>query len=119
MVQGRKIQRVRKNPLIDLARINDIGGLESPDIRRILGAFIEDLPGYLFLIERQKQDKKSVALLATLHKLAGASRTCGFTGIDRAISAWNPLANPFSTRLHQNLRKVIEASVVDWHAMAD
>ena len=118
-MKSSSVQRVRKSPLIDMGRIDDIGGLENPDIRRILGAFIEDLPGYLLLIERQAADKKSATLLVTLHKLAGASRTCGFSGIDRAVSAWIMLPNPFNGRLLQNLRAVVEASVVDWHEMVD
>lgn len=104
--------------MIDLERIEEIGGLESPDIRRILEAFIEDLRGYMSLIERLKVEKSSEALLATLHKLAGASRTCGFTGIDRAVSAWDTRANPFNAKLHLNLFAVIEASLVDWRAIA-
>jgi hypothetical protein len=111
------VQHTRKGPLIDMARINDIGGLEDPDIRRILGNFIEDLPGYLSLIELQVADKKSSTLLTTLHKLAGASRTCGFSGIDRAVSAWIALSKPFNARPLPNLRAVVEASVVDWHAL--
>lgn len=118
-MQGSSLQHTRKSPLIDMARINDIGGLENPDIRRILGNFIEDLPGYLSLIELQAADRKSGALLTTLHKLAGASRTCGFIGIDRAVSAWIALPNPFNVRLLPNLRAVVEASVVDWNATAD
>jgi len=112
------IQRVRKQPLIDLGRIQDIGGLESPDIRRILGSFIEDLAGYLFRIDRLKAEKDAGALVATLHKLDGASRTCGFTGINRAITAWDTLANPFNTRLHLNLRSVVEASIEEWSSIA-
>ncbi len=92
--------------------------MQSPDILRILGTFIEDLSGYLFRIERLKAEKNADALVATLHKLDGASRTCGFTGINRAITAWDTLANPFNTRLHTNLRSVVEASIEEWISIA-
>jgi HPt (histidine-containing phosphotransfer) domain-containing protein len=107
-----------KRSLIDEERISEIGGLENPDIRRILTSFTSDLIGYLHLIDQQRQEKGTEELLATLHKLAGASRTCGFSGISRAVDAWTGSAKPFSPKLHADLRTVIEASIEEWHNLA-
>lgn len=111
------LQRVRKVPLIDLERINEIGGLDNPDIRRILNSFILDLNGYLLLIDRLREERCDLEMLATLHKLAGSARTCGFAGINRAIASWDTLANPYKTSLHLNLRSIVEASIDEWHRL--
>lgn len=112
-----KVQMKRTNPLIDLERISEIGGLENPDIRRILCAFIEDLPGYLALIERLRNERDTVEMLAVLHKLSGSSRTCGFTGISRAIESWKTLADPNRVNLHTNLKLTVAASIEEWNAL--
>lgn len=111
------LQRVRKVPLIDIDRINDIGGLDNPDVRRILGAFILDLKGHLVLVERLREERRDVEMLATLHKLAGAARTCGFVGINQAIASWDTLANPYRASLHTNLQAIVEASIEEWQIL--
>ncbi len=111
------IPRVRRIPLIDIERINEIGGLDSPDIRRILSSFIEDLPGYLLLIDRLREERRAEEMLSTLHKLAGSARTCGFSGINRAVASWDTLANPYKPSLHSNLRMTVEASIEEWYGL--
>lgn len=107
----------RKPSLIDIERVNEIGGLDSPDICRILDAFIFDLNGYLPLIERLRDEQGTLELLATLHKLAGSARTCGFTGIDRAAALWDHSNDPFKASLYSNLRKAIETSTEEWQKL--
>jgi HPt (histidine-containing phosphotransfer) domain-containing protein len=107
----------RKPSLIDIERVNAIGGLDSPDICRILDAFISDLGGYLPLIERLREEESTLELLATLHKLAGSARTCGFAGIDRAAALWDNSNNPYKASLYSNLRKTIETSTEEWQKM--
>lgn len=112
-----QLQRVRKVPLIDVDRINEIGGLDNPDILRILNSFILDLPGYLLLIDRLREERSEGEMLATLHKLAGSARTCGFTGINQAVASWDTLANPYKPKLHSNLHAIVEASIEEWQKL--
>lgn len=107
----------RKLPLIDIERVNEIGSLDNPDICRILDAFIFDLNGYLLLIERLRDEQSTVELLATLHKLAGSARTCGFAGIDRAAAWWDHSNDPYKASLYSNLRKTIETSTEEWQKL--
>jgi len=116
-MRASKPGKARKPALIDKARINEIGGLENPDIRRILESFTNDLIGYLHLIDQQREEKSGDELLSTLHKLAGASRTCGFTGISRVLDGWTGHAKLFNSKLHADLRTVIEASIDEWQSM--
>lgn len=111
------MQRISRVPLIDTERIAEIGGLQNPDIRRILSSFIDDLAGYLLLIDRLREEQCAAEMLATLHKLAGSARTCGFTGINRAVASWDTTANPYRPSLHTNLRMAVEASVVEWQRL--
>jgi HPt (histidine-containing phosphotransfer) domain-containing protein len=113
------VQRITRAPLIDLERINEIGGLDNPDIRRILSSFIDDLAGYLLLIERLREEKRASEMLLTLHKLAGSARTCGFIGINHAVGCWENLANPYKPSLHSNLRSTVEASIEVWQTLVD
>jgi HPt (histidine-containing phosphotransfer) domain-containing protein len=110
----RSVSSPRKRNLFDAERINEIGGLGNPEIRRILDSFTGELSGYMHLIDQQREEKRTSELLVTLHKLAGASRTCGFAGISRAVDAWAGASNPLSSKLHADLRAVIEASIHEW-----
>lgn len=104
--------------LIDKTRIEEIGGLESPDIRRILNEFTIDLVGFMHLIEQEWKEEKVGELLATLHKLNGASRTCGFTGVGRAADLLIASSQPLDSKLHAELQAVIEKSIKEWQIMA-
>lgn len=112
-----KTLRSRERSLIDHDRIEEIGGLENPDIRRILDSFTRDLTGYLYLMDQQRAEENAVALLATLHKLAGASRTCGFSGISRVVDAWMASPKLLSSNFHTDLQSTIEASIAEWRCL--
>lgn len=111
------MQRIRKSALIDVERINEIGGLDNPDIVRILEAFVLDLKVHLLLIERLRLERCDVQMMETLHKLAGSARSCGFVGINRAIAAWETFANPYKSSLHSNLHSIVEASIEEWRTL--
>jgi HPt (histidine-containing phosphotransfer) domain-containing protein len=107
----------RKRLLIDEDRLEEIGGLGNPEICLILDSFTRELTGYLHLIEQQQAEKSTAELLVTLHKLSGASRTCGFSGISRAVDAFTGAPKPLNSKLHADLRTVIEASIEEWHSL--
>jgi len=115
------LDRKRKSPgtsrLIDEGRIEEIGGLEDPEIRRILDEFTSELVGYMHLIEMQCKEQRNAELRVTLHKLDGASRTCGFGGISRAVDALKECPEPFDAKLNAKLQLVIKASLEEWRMM--
>ena len=108
---------MNKVSLINMERINAIGGLDNPDIRRIISSFAEDLSGYMLLLDRQREEKCGVEILATLHKLSGSARTCGFTGISHAVEIWGSSANPYDKCLYLDLCNTINASIEEWQAL--
>jgi HPt (histidine-containing phosphotransfer) domain-containing protein len=107
----------RASRLIDGERIEEIGGLENPEIRSILNAFTSELVGYMHLIEMQRKQQRRAELRATLHKLDGASRTCGFSGISQAVEALKECPEPFDAKLHAKLQQAIKASLAEWHSL--
>jgi HPt (histidine-containing phosphotransfer) domain-containing protein len=106
-----------KSDLIDQERIQEFGGVESPEVRGILDSFTTDLVAYMHLIDQQREEECGKELSGTLHKLAGASRTCGFVGISRAVDAWTDADLLFNLKLHRELQAVIEASIAEWRSM--
>jgi 8-oxo-dGTP pyrophosphatase MutT (NUDIX family) len=116
MPAGKK-QGVGERPLIDKRRIEEIGGLETPEIRQILDAFAGELVGYMHLIEMQRKEGLHAELRVTLHKLDGASRTCGFIGIGRAVEAVKGSPEPFDATLHADLQAAIRESLEEWRVM--
>jgi HPt (histidine-containing phosphotransfer) domain-containing protein len=106
-----------KSDLIDRERMQEFGGVESPEVRSILDSFTTELVAYMHLIDQQREEGCGKELLGTLHKLAGASRTCGFVGISRAVDAWTDADLVFNLELHRELQAVIETSIAEWRSM--
>ena len=103
--------------LIATKRIEAIGGLKNSEVQRILGDFVAELPGYVFLLESHRKQQNHRDLSDTLHRLKGAARTCGFIAIAKAAGDWHDAAEPFESRLLANLRSSIDASISEWSAL--
>ena len=99
---------------IEKKRIEDIGGIENAEVKRILDNFVSELSGYLFLLDELRAQKDGHALLETLHKLKGSSITCGFTRISQAVIQWEKAPEPFRKKLHSHLKTAVEASALEW-----
>jgi HPt (histidine-containing phosphotransfer) domain-containing protein len=106
------------HPLIDLNRIREIGGLENPDVRRILRRFIAELPHYREQMEKAWAEGNLIKLSATLHRLKGAARSCGFFALGQASGAWLNRRDGDVTDVQQQLEETLRASIIEWERIA-
>lgn len=100
--------------LIDTQRIDSIGGMENPVVVEILERFVADLPERLGKLESAVAREDGVELLAILHRLKGAARTCGFERLARAAADWMSEGGTVDSPLHANLVDAVDASIREW-----
>jgi hypothetical protein len=115
--QAAYLSKSKFGALISRTRIGEIGGLEDAAVRRIIDSFVCELPDYLDLITQKLKADSDAELLLILHKLSGASRTCGFSGISQVVDAWKSSPVLLSPAFRMSLSKVIEASHAEWRAL--
>lgn len=105
---------MKTDPLIDHKRIEGIGGFSNPAIRQTIDNFISDLPSYLFMLNTLNQQKNAEGIGIILHKLKGASMTCGFTAIGKCVVEWDSQIDSFDAKSYERLRGIVDASILDW-----
>lgn len=104
--------------LIDIQRIDSLGGLDHPDIRRILENFAAGLPAALSSLGSLFEDKEAERLGTALHKMHGAAKTCGFDAISKAAKEWHDASDPFEEDLHFRFRDAVERSLLEWRTIS-
>lgn len=104
-------------PLIDAQRIALLGGLNHPDIRRILDDFVGELTRCQKDLNSWLELRRHQPLIERLHQLRGAALSTGFIGIAAAASRWHDAAEPFDPCFAEEFRKTLKASVVAWRKM--
>jgi hypothetical protein len=104
--------------LIDTTRINSIGGMENPVVVEILERFVADLPERRRKLEAAVAQEDEVELLAILHRLKGAARTCGFEGLARAAADWMTEGGTVGSPLQANLVDAMDASNREWRRLS-
>ncbi len=113
-VTGKRSFKFKGRPIIDVGRVEELGGKADPVVCQIIGSFTEDLGGYVNLLDQQRQEGLVNEIGTTLSKLVGASRTCGFVGIGLLAEALSEPEKRLNAKLHHELRSLIEASVEYW-----
>jgi len=106
--------KFKGSPIIDVERIEELGGKADPAVCQIIGSFTEDLGSYLCLLDQQRKEGLVEEIGDTLHKLLGASKTCGFVGIGLVAEVLFEPEKRLNAKLHIELRSLIEASVEYW-----
>lgn len=105
-----------QNTLIDMKRIELTGGLGNPGVLRILGRFVTELDDYLRSLDRCVTNGDHQTLLATLHRMKGAARTCGFVAVAEAAGEWLDAPEEAETQpLRESLFQSVETSVREWN----
>lgn len=104
--------------MIDMQRITMMGGLGNHAVRSILARFISELPQYLERLNEHESLGDRASLLATLHRMKGASRTCGFVAVAEAAGAWHEAPEHEAPALRQGLLHSIDRTIEEWNAVA-
>lgn len=104
-------------PLIDAQRIALLGGLNHPDIRRILDDFVSELSRCQRELTPWLEQRQRQPLIERLHQLRGAALSTGFTGIAAVASRWHDAADPFDPGFAEEFRKTLKASALAWRKM--
>lgn len=105
--------------LIEIKRFEALGGIEDSDVRRILGNFVLDLPGHLFLLGKIKNKGTTKELSMALHKLKGTANSCGFVAIGRVAETWSNAPDLDEDLYLSDLAEVIHASIRAWHMLTE